>query len=179
MCNILLKAHPWIGRAQRAEPNDDEHESLMSFKRPLYWLWTLVVTAQYKPIILQEPMDPFPLRRNDILPLCELSIWIGTAEQMELLPLYDMINRIYRRRDRKRCAQSRRWQLCCQPIWGQPELEKAREKHRSLDLKMRGKEPPCGPYDLPIWNIIWYSSLKSFIVQARICRSRISWTSLC
>lgn len=139
-----------------------------SFKRSFYWLWMLVVTSQYKPFALQQSLDPFPLRRKDVLSLCELTIWF--SDEMYVAP-YQFIRkayRIYRCEDRIRCAQSRRWQIGCWDLWQQPQFENIRLAHWTLDIGLLRSEPYHSP---PTEVGGWYTPLVPFLRQARRVRA--------
>ena len=101
------------------------------FQRSFYWLWLLVVTANYKPFEFQTPLDPFLLEKDDILSLCELIIWAKSIPQRssDSDKVFRKANRIYPRNDRKRCAQSRRWHICCTNVWYEPQFERIRRAH--------------------------------------------------
>ena len=115
-------------------------EDRQSFKRCFYWVWVAVVTSTYKPFRLQKPLCPFPLPREDTLALCELIVWVRAGTYTVVSPLLSRTYGLYHHSDRVRCAQSRRWQVCCRDIWQKPEFEKVRAAYWS-DLDMVGQEP--------------------------------------
>lgn len=144
-----------------------ESECRWSFKRSFYWLWMLVVTSQYKPFALQPSLDPFPLRRKDVLSLCELIIWFSDEAYVALYLFIRKACRIYRCKDRIRCAQSRRWQICCGDLWQQAQFEKIRLAHWTLDLGLR----PEPYYNSPKERNDWYRPLIPFLRHARRARA--------
>ena len=143
-------------------------ESRRSFKRSFYWLWMLVVTSEYKPLVLHQPLDPFPLRRSDVLTLCELSGWIVDGVFPPPFSIFSKAYRIYKRKDRVRCAQNRRWQLCCISLWQQIRFRQVRRDHWSLDLGMIVSEPF---YEAP--NAYGHHALHVFMANARKAQSSI------
>ena len=145
-----------------------ESECRRSFKRSFYWLWMLVVTSQYKPFALQQSLDPFPLRRKDVLSLCELTIWFSDDMYVAPCQFIRKAYRIYRREDRIRCAQSRRWQICCWHLWRQPQFKRIRLAHWALDIGLLRSEPY---YSSPKEVAGWYALFVPFLWQARRIRA--------
>ena len=116
-------------------------ESRRSFKRSFYCLWMLVITSEYKPLVPRQPLNPFPLRRRDVLSLCELAAWIGRSEFPPPSSLFRKANSIYNLKDRGACVPNRRWEPCCISLWQQPHFQQMRREHWSLDLGLNITEP--------------------------------------
>ena len=143
-----------------------------SFKRCFYWLWMLVITSEYKPLVFHQPLDPFPLRRSDTLCLCELIIWIvlGSGKYTTPSSIFGKAYRIYHLKDRVRCAQHRRWELCCKSLWQQVPFQQARRDHWSLDL---GMTVPAGWHGaLDTYNP-WFRPRLLFLTSARAAHTAI------
>lgn len=119
-------------------------EECVAFRRSLYRLWLHLVTAHFKPLKFREPVHPFPLMKDEILALCELIVFIKRLtynRTSETDKLFLIPHRIYRRKDRRRCAQSQRWQICCTEMWHQPSFVHARREHWYRDLGFNVPEP--------------------------------------
>ncbi|KAL8788234.1 MAG: hypothetical protein Q9195_007403 [Heterodermia aff. obscurata] len=120
-------------------------ESRRSFKRSFYWLWLLVITSESKPLVLHQPLDPFPLRRTDVLSLCEILWWIvAVYENPPQLSIFRKAYRIYNVEERVRCPHNRRWELCCITLWKAPRFQQTRREYWSLDLGISVPEPSLG-----------------------------------
>ena len=146
------------------ESCSEESESRRSFKRSFYWLWAFVITSEYKALVHHLPLDPFPVRRSDILSLCELTVWIISYAFPPPASILGKAYRIYNRKDRVRCAQTRRWELCCVSLWQQVPFQQARRDHWSLDLGLAVSEPRHGPLGI---NSPGYKPLLLFLRDAR------------
>ena len=143
-------------------------ESRRSFKRSFYWLWMLVITSEYKPLVLRQPLDPFPLRRCDVLSLCELTGWVVSAVYPPPLSIFSKAYRIYNLKDRVRCPQNRRWELCCVSLWRQTSFTQVRREHWSSDLGLTVSEPS---HEIP--SVFGCSTLLLFLADARKAQSSI------
>lgn len=142
----------------------EEPEGRKSFKRSFYWLWTFVITSEYKALAHHQPLDPFPVRRSDILSLCELTVWIISFAYPPPSSILGKAYRIYNRKDRVRCAQTRRWELCCVSLWQQVPFQQARRDHWSLDLGLTVSEPRHGLLSI---NGRCYNLFLRFLTNAR------------
>ena len=155
----FLPYDPW-----ELESYLEESKSRRSFKRSFYWLWRFVITSEYKPLVHHQSLDPFPVQRSDILSLCELTVWIISYAYLPPFSVLGKAYRIYNLKDRVRCAQTRRWELCCMNLWEQAPFQKARRDHWSLDLGLTVFEPWHGPLTI---HGPWYEPLLLFLTNAR------------
>ena len=125
-------AHP---RLQSLHP-----ETRRACIRAFYWLWTAVLTSQYKPFRAARSMNRLPPRA--MLTLCEIFLWIPVQAFAYVYSTIARARRIYPPlSSRPRVAQHRRWQICCQNWWYHPEFKADRQKVWNKILKTDADEP--------------------------------------
>ena len=108
--------------------------------RAFYWLWTAVLTSQYKPFRAVKPMNRLPPRA--MITLCEIFLWIPVQGWACFYSLITKTRRIYPPlNSRLRLAQHRRWQICCQKFWHDSEFRADRQKVWTKILKTNADEP--------------------------------------
>lgn len=108
--------------------------------RAYYWLWTAVLTSQYKPFRAAKSMDRLPPRA--MLTLCDIFIWIPVQAYACVYSPIARARQIYPPlSSHPRLAQHRRWQICCQELWYHSDFRADRQKAWSQILKINADEP--------------------------------------
>ena len=108
--------------------------------RAFYWLWTAVLTSQYKPFRAAKLMNRLPPRA--MLTLCEIFLWIPVQAFATVYSPIAKARRIYPPLSRlPRVAQHRRWQICCQKLWYDRDFKAARQQVWNRILKTDADEP--------------------------------------
>ena len=108
--------------------------------RAFYWLWSAVLTSQYKPFKAAKPMARLPPRA--MLTLCEIFLWIPVQAYACVYSPIAKARRIYPPlSSRPRVAQHRRWQICCQRLWYDTDVKAARQEVWNDILQTDADEP--------------------------------------
>ena len=108
--------------------------------RAFYWLWEAVLTSQYKPFKAAKSMNRLPPRA--MLSLCEIFLWIPVQAYASIYSPIARARRIYPPlSSRPRLAHHRKWQICCQRLWYDPEFRANRREAWTKILEIKAEEP--------------------------------------
>ena len=114
-----------------------------AFKQAIYWLWEMILTAEYvggydKDCRLPKPLEQHP--RLVLLSLCEFLSWKPMYSG-----LYNIISRTRRVYNsfprRPRLSHHMRWLMCCDVLWQDSDFKQQRQACWSSALDPSVVEP--------------------------------------
>lgn len=148
---LSRKHHKLTGKNRRA------------FKRAFYWYWKAVLTAQYKPFRALKPLDQLSPRA--VLSLCELLLWVASKSFSCLYGPIARTQRIYGRLyNRPRLSAHRKWQICTDNLWDDPDFKTVRRK---AWRKILGPDDPERPEPVRGSSTVYFLGEMRKTLQAR------------
>ena len=116
------------------------------FKLMLYWMWRVVGASAYKPFKLPADLcsNLHRLPRGHLLPLCEVTAWLGGKLSAQVKNTIAKMRNVYRPRDRVRYSYHDRWMVCCEELWNLDFFTKCHNDYFVRHLQVTPLRPPYG-----------------------------------
>ena len=137
------------------------------FKLMLYYMWRVVGASAYKPFKLPADLcsNLRRLPRRYILPLCEVTAWLGGKSSTQLKRTLARMRRVYCPCDRVRFAYRNRWRKCCEELWNSGFFTKCHTDYFVQDLQV-------APLPRPFRRMYHYNTYFLFRDELQIARRR-------
>ena len=116
------------------------------FKSMFYYMWGVVGASAYKPFKLPADLcaSLHRLPRRYIVPLCEVTAWLGGKLSTRLKRIIAKMRNVYCPRDRVRYSYQDRWMVCCEELWHLDFFTKCHNSFFVRDLQVAPLRPLFG-----------------------------------
>ena len=119
----------------------------LDFKSMLYWMWLVVVASYYRPFAFPAGLyaNIHRLPQWYILPLCEVTAWMGGKLCTRLKRIIAKMRNVYPPCDRVRFSYQDQWLACCEKLWQLDGFTKLHTDYFIRELQVAPLNPPYGP----------------------------------